>query len=133
MHLFFQDREDAGRSGVTRPSSADARSRNADTVAINIRHLLGNAGDDQERSFRRALGFPDILPGLQSYGVRRNSDTLGERFAIDERPFDNEQSGYNGEKRKQRFHGITVTSVRDASGRPQLSILFAVDHVGRAC
>src|SRR4030095_13925527 len=46
MHLFFQDREDTGGSRVTGSSSADTRPRDANTVAIYIRHLLGDAGHD---------------------------------------------------------------------------------------
>src|SRR4029077_770299 len=74
MHLFFQDRENAGGSRVTGSSSADTRPRDANTVAIYIRHLFGTAGHDQKWSFGRALRFPNILAGLQANRFRGDSD-----------------------------------------------------------
>jgi len=130
MHLFFQNGEDAGRSRMTRPSSADAWSRDADIVAINVGHLLRDTGDDQKRSFGRALRFPDILPGLQSYSVRRDSDTLGESFGTDKGAFESEQR--RNEDKDFMTVNVQVTSPRDASGRPRMSILFDVEQIGLA-
>lgn len=72
---------------------ANARSCDADTVPIDIRHLLRNAGDDQKWSIRRAFGFPNISAGLQRDCVRRNSDALGKSFGGDEGPLENNQTG----------------------------------------
>src|SRR5947199_3556052 len=61
MNFLFQDCENPCGSWVTRSLRADAGPRDADTVAIYIRHLLGGARYDQQGSLGRALGLPDIF------------------------------------------------------------------------
>ena len=47
MNLLFQNRENACRARMARSSRANTRPRDADTVTIDICHLLGDTGDDQ--------------------------------------------------------------------------------------
>src|SRR6266536_1035462 len=68
MNLLLQDCENASRRAVTWSTCADTRPRDADTVAIDVCYLLSNAGDNQQRSFRRTLGFPNILARLSCNG-----------------------------------------------------------------
>ena len=115
---------------MTRASSANARSCDADTVPVDICHLL-NAGDDQKWSLGRAFGFPNILAGLQRDCVRRDSDAVGKSFGGDEGPLESNQAGNDRGQRKQIFHGINVqlASPRDAPNRSRLSILFELTQV----
>src|SRR2546430_11348969 len=91
MHFLFQDRENSGRGWVPRPPSADAGPRDADTVAIYIRHLLGGAGHDQQRSLGRTLWLPDIFAGLQRYCFWRDPHALGKGFGRSREWLKNEQ------------------------------------------
>src|SRR6476620_11334378 len=47
MDLLFQDRENARRGRMTRSACADTRSCDADSVAIDVCHLLSDARDDE--------------------------------------------------------------------------------------
>src|SRR5436309_15438622 len=80
MYFLFQDCENPCGSWVTRSPRADTRPRDADTVTIYIRHLLGGAGHNQQRSLGRTLRLPDIFAGLQRYCFWRDSYTLGKGF-----------------------------------------------------
>jgi len=81
VYLLFQNCENTRRSWMARPARANTRPRDANAVTIHISHLLSNAGYEQQRSFRRALGFPNVFPRLQCYRFRRHTYALSENFA----------------------------------------------------
>src|SRR6266480_1614183 len=81
MNFLFQDCEKPCGSWVTRSPRADTRPRDTDTVTIYIRHLLGGAGHDQQRSLGRALRLPDIFAGLKLHVFWRDPNALGKGSA----------------------------------------------------
>ena len=99
MNLFFQDCENASWCTVTWSACADIRSCDADTVAIDVRHLLGNAGYDKQRPFRRTFGFPNVLAGFQCDRFRRYADALGKGFGRNDATCQNKYVDCCGEKR----------------------------------
>src|SRR5437867_9817039 len=64
MNLLFQDRENASRRAVTGPTCADTRPCDADTVAIDVCHLLSNAGHDQQGPSGARSGSQTYSPGF---------------------------------------------------------------------
>src|SRR5437773_1271402 len=80
MDFLFENCENSGRCRVTRPPRADTRSRDANTIAIYISYLLSGTGHDQQGSFGRTLGFPDILTRFQRHGFWGHSRALSKAF-----------------------------------------------------
>ncbi len=80
--IFFllENIEDSCRRGMSGSAGAHGGARDADAVAIHIRHLFRYTHDDQHRTGWRAFRFPDKIAYLQFLCCRWHPFALGESF-----------------------------------------------------
>ena len=65
MFFFFENVEDARRSGVAGTTGAHARAGDADAIAIDVGDLIRHADNDENRTCRCKLRLPDKFARLE--------------------------------------------------------------------